>query len=206
MVHDRLKKIKRVILSIGHDPKAQGAANERGEKENPLCQIIAHHAASYLRANGLVVWLLPDFTLYDTIKYLNVQGNAFMDMAIEIHKDACGKIYNDQNMKRRCGLYFAAYSAGAKTIASTMVNAMEQEGAHETSWVRPDSESNHERLGFCAKTKMLALIAELGFIEGNNDPDECEWYAWALAKSILTVLDMPIRAIPINMTTIKPIL
>jgi N-acetylmuramoyl-L-alanine amidase len=205
MVHESLKKVKRVIISIGHDKTRVGAMNKRGEKENTLATDIAVKVAQYLRANGLVVWLMPDYTLADTIKYLNIQGNAYTDMALEIHKDSSDK-YNEANMRRRCGLYFAAENAGAKTIASAMVNTMIKEGAHVTSWVRPDTDSNHGRLGFCAKTKMLAMIAEMGFIEGSNAPDENEWYAWALAKSILQVLEMPIRAIPINGTTIQPIL
>jgi len=206
MIHERLRRIKRVILSIGHDPKSQGAENRKGEKENTLCTNIALLIAEHLRANGLVVWLLPDFSLPDTIQYVNTQGNALTDIAFEIHKDSCGSAYNDQNMNRRCGLYFETNSAGAKIIAETMIGSMEYSGAHETSWVRPDTESNHKRLGFCSRTKMLAMIAELGFIEGNNDKDECEWYAWTFAKSVLMVLDMPIRSVPFDFTTFKPVI
>ena len=195
MVHDSLKKVKRIILSVGHDPRAVGAQNNRGEKENTLAANITNRAAAYLRANGLVVWLMPDYTLADTIKYLNIQGNTFTDLAIEVHKDSCGALYNETNMRRRCGLYFAAESAGTGSIARAMVAVFTKEGAHPTSWVRPDTDSNHGRLGFCAKTKMIAMIAELGFIEGNNAPDENDWYAWALAKSILTILEMPIKPI-----------
>jgi hypothetical protein len=50
---------------------------------------------------------------------------------------------------------------------------------------------------------MIAMIAELGFIEGSNEDDENEWYAWTLAKALLQILEMPIKNIPINFTTIK---
>jgi len=206
MIHDRLKKINRIIISIGHDPKAQGAQNAKGEKENTLCRTIAQHLANYLNKNGFVVWLIPDYTLAETIQYLNLHFNSFTDFALEIHKDSCGNIYNDENMHRRCGLYFEANSSGARSVADRMIQTMEDEGAHETSWVRPDTDSHHGRLGFCSRTKMLAMIAELGFIEGNNEPDECEWYAWVLTRAILMVLEKPIKYMPINMTTIQPIL
>jgi N-acetylmuramoyl-L-alanine amidase len=193
MVHDSLKRVKRVILSVGHDPKNVGAQNAKGEKENTLCAKIASLAASALRANGVVVWLLPDMPLADTIKYLNIQGNAYTDIALEIHKDSF-QDYVEKDMKRRCGLYYATESAGTKTIAQALVNNFIKSGAHPTSWIRPDTDNgnNHSRLGFCAKTKMIAMIAEMGFIEGSNADDENEWYAWALAKAILQVLEMPI--------------
>lgn len=203
MVHDSLKRVKRVILSIGHDPKAVGAENAKGEKENDLCAQITKHTASYLRANGVVVWLLPDKPLAETIKYLNIQGNAYTDIALEIHKDSFTH-YNEKDMGRRCGLYYATENAGTKSIAHALINNMIKNGAHPTSWIRPDTDNgnNHSRLGFCAKTKMIAMIAEMGFIQGSNAEDENEWYAWALAKGILQILDMPVKNIPINFTTI----
>jgi N-acetylmuramoyl-L-alanine amidase len=154
MVHDSLKRVKRVILSIGHDPKNVGAQNKQGEKENTLCAKIASHAASALRANGVVVWLLPDKSLADTIKYLNIQGNAYTDIAIEIHKDSF-EGYLEKDMKRRCGLYYAYENAGAKTIAHALVDKMIKAGAHPTSWIRPDNTNgnNHPRLGFAPKPK-----------------------------------------------------
>ncbi len=204
MVVSSLKKINRVIISIGHDKKAQGAENAKGEKENAICEKIAVRIAQYLRANDVVVLLLPDYTLADTIRTINKLGNSVTDIAFEIHKDSF-EHYNEQHMNRRCGLYYASSNKSAATIAANIVNTMKTEGAHKTSWVRPDTMSNHKRLAFCKSTKMFAMIAELGFIEGKNDDNECEWYAWTFSKAILSVLDIPIRRVPLNSSTINPV-
>jgi N-acetylmuramoyl-L-alanine amidase len=148
---------------------------------------------------------MPDLNLKNTIRYLNTNGNATTDLAIEIHKDAIGDTYNDAQMKRRVGLYYMRDGIGGNLrIAGAMIRTMQNIGAHPTSWIRPDTESNHKQLGFCRKTKMLSMIAELGFIEGSNATDENEWYAWALTKAILQVLEKPILVVPINFTTIFP--
>jgi N-acetylmuramoyl-L-alanine amidase len=205
MIHERLKRINRIILSIGHDPKSKGATNEHGENENALATDIATKAAKYLRANGLIVLLMPDLDLSQTVKYLNLQGNGITDLAIEVHKDSCGSIYNDKNMKRRCGLYYSLDSAGAGNIARNMALYFRENGAHSTSWARPDSDSPRKRLAFIRDTKMLANIYEAGFIEGENTPDENDWYAWTLCLSVLKVLEKPVLYVPVNMTTILPI-
>ena len=204
MIHQRLKLIKRIIISIGHDPKNVGAVNNKGEKENTLATDIAKKAASYLLANGVAVWLMPDLELSATIKNLYRLGKTESDLGIEIHKDSTD-IFEASKMERRVGLYYLMESAGAGNIAKTMVLSMIANGAHNTSWTRVDTDSPRKRLAFVRDTKMLSYIYEAGFIEGNNMPDENEWYAWTLTKSILTILGKPIINTPINYTTIPPI-
>jgi N-acetylmuramoyl-L-alanine amidase len=206
MIHERLKRINRIVLSIGHDLKNVGATNDNGDNENALATDIATKAAQYLRANGLIVLLMPDLELSKTVRYLNLQGNGITDLAIEIHKDSCGSIYNDLNMERRCGLYYLAESAGSGNIARDMATHFRTTGAHVTSWARPDTDCPRKRLAFVRDTKMLAYIYEAGFIEGNNTPDENEWYAWVLCLSILNTLEKPVIYRPVNMTTILPTL
>jgi N-acetylmuramoyl-L-alanine amidase len=203
MIHKRLNQIKRIVLSIGHDKKNVGAMNVKGEQENVLVTDIAEKTKCFLEKNGVNVLLLPDIDLSTTIKNLNKECDTFSDLAIEIHKDSCGDLYNDHKMYRRVGLYYME-SDGSMSIASQMIKSMMVSGAHNTSWVRIDTDSPRKRLAFVRDTKMLSYIYEAGFIEGSNTNEENEWYAWALARSILLVLEKPVHFIPENMTTNLP--
>jgi N-acetylmuramoyl-L-alanine amidase len=205
MVHQRLATIKRIIISIGHDPQNVGATY-KSDKENTLAADIAQHTARFLLANGVKVWVMPDLELSKTVKEINKVGNRLTDMAIEIHKDSCGDDYDAERMNRRCGLYYLADSAGAGSIAKNLVLSLIANGAHNTSWARIDKDSPRKRLAFVRDTKVLTFIYEAGFIEGSNAHDENEWYAWVLTKAILNALQKPIVSTPINFTTIPPIL
>jgi N-acetylmuramoyl-L-alanine amidase len=187
MIHQRLQRINRVVLSIGHDAKAKGA-EANGYFENDLCRKIAGYLTDYLSRNSINVLLLPDYSLPDTLRYIRTQCNTITDMVIEIHKDST-EPYQKETMHRRVGLYYFDEKAGAGSIAKAMIATMITEGGHKSSWTRTDIMSNHRRLGFCRDLRHLSYIAEMGFVEGDNSDEECKWYAESLGKAIILVLD-----------------
>jgi N-acetylmuramoyl-L-alanine amidase len=178
----------RIVLSIGHDPKTVGATNKRGDKENSLCAAIVVATKQELLNLGVEVVVIPDLPLGATVDYINQNFTAKDVIAIEIHKDACGDIYNDKNMYRRCGFYHTKGSTKTQKICEHLTATFKKEGAHETSWTRPDDANaktgGHPFLAFCRNITITSIIAELGFIEGSNSQSENDWYAKTLAKAI----------------------
>jgi N-acetylmuramoyl-L-alanine amidase len=190
---ERLKPIRRIIISVGHgglkgEKFDTGAVNAQGVTENAQCRIIAGYLCQELLTGGYPVLLLPDIGLVKTLDYLKRNGNAQSDWAIELHKDSAN--YKAETMHRRCGLYYFAESSSSSAVSRQMINCMVGEGAHGTSWSRADTDSPRKYLGFVRELKMLSHIAELGFIEGDTSDGECRWYAQALARSILKVLEL----------------
>ena len=191
---ERLKPIRRIIISIGHGgqkgEKFDTGAVANGFTENEQCRQIAGYLVQELSRSNLPVLVVPDWGLSKSIDYINSIGNAYSDWAIELHKDSAP--YDAERMHRRCGAYFYSDDTGCAAVAKQLAEVLKTEGAHLTSWARPDTDSRFGKLGFIRNTKMLSHIIELGFIEGDNSTAENIWYAGALAKAIVNLLNPPL--------------
>lgn len=189
MKYERLKNVKRVLLSIGHCAGHDlGACNDRGDNENEEATEIAWDIKSGLEAQGIECYLLPDYTLQNTCDLINKIGHIQTDMAIEIHKDSTDN-YTPLSMRRRVGFYFHPKSYDADAIAANLVNVAKEMGAAKTSWTRPDTDSHHKQLAFIRQPKMLSFIYEAGFIQDINTEDERQFYASVLVKGIVHILE-----------------
>ena len=190
---ERLKSIKRIILSVGHGGLTgedhDSGAEVKGFNENDQCRMIAGYLCAELTKSGFAVLVIPDWGLQKSINYINSVGNTSNDWAIEIHRDSADN-FNPKTMARRCGVYFLYETAGSAVVAKSIANCLITEGAHTSSWARADTESPRKRLAFIRQPKMLSHIIELGFIQDNNTEAECKWYAVALAKSLVKVLSI----------------
>jgi N-acetylmuramoyl-L-alanine amidase len=183
----RLKTINRIILSAGHgglgnerhDPGATSGVNTENEE---VKQIILKLSAK-LTSNQFTVVVLPDYGLYKTLTYLNSNYDAETDWALEIHKDSTGT-FNTATMSRRTGIYYHPALPESRSIADEMVKIFKLNGAHQTSWSRPDNASNHHSLAWIRKPKMLSHLIECGFMQGNLDVNEDEFYATIIAKGV----------------------
>jgi N-acetylmuramoyl-L-alanine amidase len=187
MVFERLKAVKRVIVSIGHGGGDVGAVNNRGDFENKEAYMIAYKVESQLKAMGIDVVIVPDYGLQKTCDYINRIGKAKTDIAFEIHKDSSDE-YSDKTMRRRLGFYFHPKSEDADNIACALVDVAWKMGASESSWARPDTQSNHGTLAFIRQPKMLSFIYEAGFIEDLNTEVERLFYASVLVEGIAKIL------------------
>ena len=184
---ERLKNVKRIILSIGHGGKKgerfDSGATANGITENDQCTILTNKLQALLVAAKVPVLVIPDFGLTKTVKYMNNVGNAYSDWAFEIHKDSA--TYNPATMHRRMGIYAHPESTQAMRIAQSMVASFQRSGANATSWARVDSDSNHGSLWFIRKPKMLSMIIEAGFIEGDCSDAENNFLAQTICEAIL---------------------
>jgi N-acetylmuramoyl-L-alanine amidase len=190
MQMERLKKIKRVILSVGHGgSKSQfdTGAVANGTTENEQCRIILGYLVKELLSRNIVLLVIPDWSLQATISYINNVGVSYSDWAIELHKDSALP-YNAEAMHRRFGIYYHPESAGSGPVAKAITDLMKKSGASDTSWSRADTESPRKKLAWIRQPKMLSHIVELGFIEGNNSDDENRWWAASLAEAISSLV------------------
>lgn len=186
----RLKSIKRLIISVGHGGDADNfdtGAVFGNVTENDQCRVIAGYLVKELLAHDMPLLIVPDWSLSRTTKFINTEGVSFSDWAIELHKDSTSN-YDPKRLHRLCGFYFVRNSVDSEAISKAVINTMIGEGANTKSWVRPDTMSNHGRLGFLRNTNCLSHIVELGFMEGDTSDAECQFYAKALALSIIQVL------------------
>lgn len=197
-MYERLESINRIILSIGHGGMKDenkfdsGAVNEMtNEKENTEASQIALKVAGYLRDAGLIVLLMPDFSLGRTIEIINSKGDSDTDWAFEIHKDSSTS-FSTAKMGRRMGIYYHPTSKESKEIAEDMIAHLRLEGAHSTSWARPDTASNHGSLAWLRKPKMLSHLIEAGFIQDNNNEVSDNFYATVIAKTIGKMLGVQV--------------
>jgi hypothetical protein len=187
----RLKSIKRLIISVGHGGDADNfdtGAVFGNVTENAQCRVIAGYLVKELLAHDMPLLVVPDWSLSRTTKFINTEGGSFSDWAIELHKDSTDA-YDAKKHHRLCGFYFVKDSVDSEVISKAVVNTMIGVGAHVKSWTRADTISNHGRLGFLRDTNCLSHIAELGFVEGDTSDAECQFYAKALARSIIKVLN-----------------
>lgn len=182
-IMERLKNIRRVILSIGHgggDPGAvHGALNENEE-----CRRIVGFVAQHLIHLGVTVQVAPDLSLSNTCAWLNSNGHATFDWALEIHKDSFVP-YNPDTQARRMGVYGHPTSAGSMDVARLLAEQFRLAGAHPTTWARPDTDSPRRQLAWIRRPKMLSHIIEAGGIQGER---EHEYYGRTIANSIDTIL------------------
>lgn len=178
--------IGRVILSIGHGAGDPGAVSGN-IVENTECRQICEILDRALGVAGINRVFLPDLSYVDSIKKVN-QIYQPGDWAIEIHKDSFPK-YNADMMHRRMGVYYHRDSITGMNVAKTMVAAYVNDGAHKTTWTRPDSFSGHGGLGWNTMTKPMAHIIECGFVQGQNGPEEDYFYANAILHGIQAVIN-----------------
>ena len=187
----RLQSINRIIISVGHGGLAgedyDSGATFEGHTENAEAKQIAALLATKLTRNGLTAILLPDYGLAKTIAFINAQYDAHTDWAFEIHKDSSNN-FSALTMKKRAGIYYHPTSQDSKAIAESMVIAFKNNGANQTSWARPDTESNHYRLGWIRQPKMLSHLIECGFMQDDLSDASDEFYATIIAKAICNCL------------------
>jgi N-acetylmuramoyl-L-alanine amidase len=186
----RLNQVSRIILSVGHQRGVDSGATFFDIKEVNEALEIVGFAQSYLTELGIPVLVVPDLSLADTCDLINSMGDSYKDLAIEVHKDSA-EPYNPLTMHRRVGLYAHPESVNALSIAGQMIESMKTEGAHPTSWVRPDTDSPRRRLAFIRRIKMLSFIYEAGFVQGHCYRNENQFYAKILVKSICDILGKP---------------
>jgi N-acetylmuramoyl-L-alanine amidase len=179
--------IGRVIISIGHGAGDPGAVNSRGDKENTEVTQIAALLMPKLKAAGIKAVLIPDIGYVPSIQMVN-QMYQPGDWAIELHKDSFGN-YNPNTMRRRCGAYYFHKSVMGKQVAEILKTEFIRNGAHMTSWARPDNFSNHGGLGWNSMTRPLAHILELGFMQDSTGPQDDEFYAEVTARGIIKVVE-----------------
>lgn len=183
MISERLKRINRIILSVGHGDGDTGAVFGQ-RTENAECREIVALIAQHLIKAGVSVWVVPDLSLERTIQLINSTGNRESDWAIEIHKDS-SDAYN-REMHRRMGVYAHPDAAGSFGIADRLKKEFIDMGANpHTSWSRIDTDSPRKSLAFIRRPKMLSHIIEAGFIQGEPEP---EYYADVIAEAIFRVL------------------
>ncbi len=187
----RLDSVNRIILSVGHGGLA-GESYDSGATfgsytENTEAKQIATLLASKLSRNGLTTVLLPDYGLAKTIAFVNAQYDAHADWAFEIHKDSTDN-FKKTTMAKRAGIYYHPTSTDSKAIADAMVKVFKDNGANKTSWSRPDTDSNHGRLGWIRQPKMLSHLIECGFMEDDLSNATDDFYATIIAKAICTSL------------------
>lgn len=188
----RLNSVNRIILSVGHGGLS-GESYDPGAtlgsfKENVEAKQIATLLASKLTKNGLTVVLVPDYGLSKTIQYINAQYDAHTDWAFEIHKDSVGKFVKT-SMAKRAGIYYHPTSLQSKSIANKMAEVFKAKGANKTSWSRPDTDSNHGKLGWIRQPKMLAHLLECGFMQDDLSTASDDFYASIIANAICSCLD-----------------
>jgi N-acetylmuramoyl-L-alanine amidase len=192
-MNPRLSNVNRIILSIGHGGLSENADpgaidSKTGVKENAEAKIIVAKLAAHLTANGFTVLMLPDFSLAQSIRHVNEIGNARSDWALEIHKDST-ESFKPTTQATMMGVYYHPTSKGSKDIAESLVANLKNAGANLRSWSRPDTVSNHGRLGWIRQPKMLSHIIEAGFIQDSNTEADHEKYALLIAKAICGVMD-----------------
>ena len=144
---------------------------------------ITNRIAELLKQNGIPVQIVPhQYDLKESISWVNENFNFGDAWVIEIHRDSANGLALD-DASRRCGIYYGT-SEGSKEIGNFVCSSLISHGAHTKTWAHPDTASNHKNLGWIRKTKPIAHLLELGFMQGKNDDDHLSWLSKVAAAAI----------------------
>lgn len=181
-----LKKIDTIVLSAGHGAKDPGACNS-GKIEKADTIYLVDHIAEILDDNYINVIMTPD-ELDSSVNWVNQRYKTFYSAwAIEIHRDSAIGI-DQKSANYRCGCYYGT-SAQSRLIADQIKLDLKKYGAASTSWARSDTKSKGGKKGleWIRKTKPLAHLLELGFMQGDSSVEHLNLLAKIAAESIYHV-------------------
>jgi len=161
-----------VYLAAGHGGNDSGAMspdNKHAERDQAI-QIV-DEVARLLRAHRIKVEIdPPSYDTHQSIARVNGRypnfGSAF---GIEIHRDSADTI-KEPAASLRCGVYRGTRPSSV-ALGKKMVGAMIKAGAHSTSWNRSHTSSGHGSLAWVRQVKVLSVLMECGFMEGNNSEE-----------------------------------
>lgn len=164
----------KIFISAGHDLNDSGAPTALGTTEAQEMMLTRDLIIKELQARGYQKQTdflsVPDaLDLKATIKWIN-QRATDGDVAIEIHGNAYNKsvrgaeiFYIDGNAPRRQDGKFVLKALLAAVDGLTIHDGPGGDG------VKPDTLSNHKRLGFCRDIAIPSLLLELCFVDNRQD-------------------------------------
>jgi N-acetylmuramoyl-L-alanine amidase len=161
-----LRSVSTVVLSAGHGGADPGACHGQHNERDQCIQIVDWMAAR-LQGHGIMVDVVPhQLGLGEGIRYVNARYPAGKAWALEIHRDSANGL-NEADASTRCGIYYGVTPA-SHAIAKDLLTSLLASGAHPRSWVRPDTQSRHQKLAWIRQPHCMSHLLELAFMQGDN--------------------------------------
>lgn len=176
---------KRVIINAGHGGGDSGVTLGNFREDDQNAQIV-DVATGIIRSANIEVYKVPHHLgLVDGIAHINSIARDG-DICFESHRDS-GPVGFDEG-SFRFGCYYITGNDYSKTLSDTFAKILRKNGGNSNTWSRPDSKANQGSLGFLRDTTPIALLVEMGFIQGNNSPQHIDYLGKVLANSIIELL------------------
>jgi len=186
--------MRNIFISCGHNNARNWVRNENGQwvlgtsrdqwaidpknRENTEYKWVRKVATSFMWLVGLsevkYLFVPEGLNLDQRISWINARA-VDGDICIELHMNSGGGTWVEV-LAHAQSKYALAKATELSAILSSSIGIKNRGG-------KPDTVSAHGTLGFIRKTKPLAFLIELGFIDNETDRDRV-WVKWAASLKL----------------------
>ena len=168
--------MRRIAISLGHNPDDQGAAFDGYTEYSSLAPLFGY-LVSFLCYFDIQPYIVPTGSLTKKIEYINGKE---LDFAIELHMNA--DMDGDQEgdpVADGCEMLYYDGSVQGERFARSIQRSVVENFCIRDRGVKPEAQ-----FSFLKRTNCPAIIAELGFIDDINEANMVRSNAAYLASLV----------------------